>query len=233
MRLTINQKILLLFSFFMLLLVVAGSGAFYFGLRSVLISNVRAELISTAIEKEAALTDWLTERTRDVERMAASADVRRAVADLTSGDPVRETAGRVLLLNEFEERVIDQSNSASYVLLDTGTARVIVSTRADLTGVGWMRQAAYFNGRSGVYLQTPVRIDPSMPPMLMIAAPVHPGQGQPAAVMVVLFPTTVLEDIISRRGALRQSDESVLINSASQYVTLPRLARETSSCWQT
>lgn len=223
MRFTINQKILLLFSFFMLLLVVAGSGAFYHGLRSVLIDNVRAELISTATEKEAALTDWFTERTRDVERLAASEDVRRAVSDLTSGDPARQPLGRALLLSEFDERVIDQGDSASYILLDYTSARVIVSTRLDLTGVEWARQAAYFNGRSGAYLQTPVRFDPSMPPELMIAAPVSLGQGQPAAVMVVLFPTTVLEDIISRRGALRQSDESVLINSASQYVALPRL----------
>ncbi|MEJ5224152.1 MAG: HD domain-containing phosphohydrolase [Anaerolineales bacterium] len=223
MRFTINQKILLLFSFFMLLLVAVGSAAFYHGLRSVLINNVRAELIAAAIEKESTLTDWFTVRTRDVERLAASADVQRAVADLTSGDPARIETGRVALLKEFNERIVDENDSASYILLDYTTARVIVSTRSDLNNVDWARQAIYFNGRNGTYLQTPARLAPAMPPELMIAAPVSLGQGQPVAVVVALFPTTVLEGIITRRGALRQSDESILFNSASQYVTLPRL----------
>lgn len=224
MRLTINQKLILLFALFMSLLVVLGSGAFYYGMRQVLIQNTRAELIATALEKEAMLAGWFDERVRDMEQMASSQDVRRAMTSLFSTDAAQVQSGRDLLLSEFDERVADQGGFASILLLDYESGRVIAASDAALAHVDWPHQAAFFNGRSGTFLQTPYRFGSNVDPLVAVSVPVRISADEPpVGVLVALFQVGLLNETLARRGSLRQTDESFLVNSAGQYVTAPRL----------
>lgn len=227
MRLSIHYKILLLFASFLSLLVVTGTGAFYYALRLVLIENTRAELMATAAEKEAALQNWFSEREQDVTLLAASADVRQSITALTSADAAQVSAGRVLLQNEFYARVEEYGGAASYYLLNYDTGQVIASDRNALPAIDWARQAAFFNGRFATYLQMPTRLAAGLDPVLMIATPVFADTSlQPQGVLVVTFAVHILEETLARRGDLRESGESFLVNSARQYVTLPQLGKQ-------
>ncbi len=228
MRLSIHSKILLLFASFLSLLVITGTGAFYHALRLVLVENTRAELVATGAEKEAALYNWFAERERDVNLLAGSVDVRWVLADLSSLNQAQIEAGRTLLQSEFYERIETSARETAYLLLEIPTGKPLASNIDSLAGIDWTRQSVFFNGRAATYLQTPTRLTPASPPVLMIAAPVIPqGAQQPGGVLVAIFDVGILEEILAQRGNLRESGESFLVNSAGQYVTLPQLDRQT------
>lgn len=226
-RLTIFQKLFLFFAAFTLLITVVGVSAFYQAMRLVLVENIRAELNATATEKEAALLDWFAARTREVAHLANAADVRQALLYLTSSSANLAPIGRTRLMEKFEERILSSGEHATLLMLDYDTGAVLFAGGdfADFTyKVDWTHQAAFFNGRLGVFAQTPYRFEGTDVPVVMISAPVSlPDASRQAGVLVVLYQVHTLDDVLARRSALRQTDDSYLVNSAYQYVTRPRL----------
>ena len=224
-KLGITPKLTLIFILFAgAVLIGLGIPAYNNG-RAALEAATVSELLSTALEKQAALDNWVADRQQSIGDIANQANLRESVTALMAAAPGSSDGG-----SAHADLVADLGNWAggghsflSMEVIDAATGRVIAATDAIEEGKFREEQAYFINGLQAAYVQNPYYDLAQQRPSMTAAAPVLSPAGRVIAVLAGPLDMDEMNAIIQRRSGLHQTDDAYLVNTSSLFVTQPRL----------
>ena len=225
-RLDITPKLTLIFVLFAVLLLAVVSVLAYSSGRSSLRSAAVSELLSNAINKQAALAEWISDAQVHAASIAASPSIQASLADLRTAQMQSNLnsarAAHDHLVAEMQVWAGTGRDFLGWMILDPGSGQVIAATDASEEGRFREDQAFFINGKSGAYVQN-IYYSPSTQSLLMtVSAPVFSSGGGLLGVLAGNLNLGRMNAIVSRRTGLRQSDDAFLVNSSELFVTQPR-----------
>ena len=204
------------------LLVGVGLLAYYSGqdsLRSATIS----ELEATALEKEAALDQWVKEKQTDIIAFAEDPSMIDEAGTLIATSPASSDFREAhnAFIADLEPR-LESGEFLDASLLHPQTGLVLAST--DPTEEGKFRedQPFFLNGKSGPYVQNLYYSIALQTSAMTVSAPLHTKSGQLVGVLAARLDLQGMNDIINRRTNLHETDDAYLVNTSNLFVTQPR-----------
>jgi len=195
--------------------------------RAALDEAIRSELLSKAMDEEAALNSWVDERMSRLSALASTPSLiehLEALApetDSLEGLPVYER-----LVLDLKPRTGPGQPFLTLFIIEPEMAQIIVSTIPEEEGKFRETLPYFINGLNGPYVQNVYYSTTSQGPAMTVSAPMHGSNGRLLGVLAGHLNLDEMNAIIQQRTGLRQSDEAFLVNSASLFVTQPRLSSD-------
>jgi len=227
-RLGITPKLTLVFVLFAGAVLVGLSIPAYNNGRAALEAATVSELLTTALEKQAALNTWVADRQHSIGDIANQAHLREAVTTLIVAAPGSSDAGRA-----HADLVTDLGNWAGeghrflfFEVIDAASGRVLAATDASEEGKFKEEQPYFINGLQAAYVQNPYYDLARQRPSITAAAPVLSADGRVVAVLAGPLNMDEMNAIIQRRSGLHQTDDAYLVNTSNLFVTQPRLIND-------
>ncbi len=224
-KLGITPKLTLIFILFAGAVLVGLGVPAYSNGRTALETATVSELLSTALEKQAALDTWVANRQQSIGDIANQAQLRESVTALMAAAPGSSGSG-----SAHTDLVADLGNWAgeghrflSMEVIDAATGRVIAATDDIEEGKFREEQAYFINGLKAAYVQNPYYDLSQQRPSMTAAAPVLSPDGRVIAVLAGPLNMDEMNAIIQRRSGLHQTDDAYLVNTSNLFVTQPRL----------
>ncbi len=189
--------------------------------RAALEAATRADLTSTALEKEAALTEWFNEALRHLQVM-------------TETPSLQEHAQMLLYDSGSAQRAYDQLAAdlspwsgpgrifQSLYLLHPMSGEVLLSTNPDDVGKFRENQPFFIEGRLGAYVQNLYYRSNQRDMAMTVSAPLRGSDGRWLGVLAGDLNLEAMTAIVQRQPNLYVSDDAFLINRAHLPVTQPR-----------
>lgn len=217
-------KLTFIFVTFATGLLISVSALAYYSGRVALESATTAELVSTAVEKEAALRAWFKDQQLKMTALAASPNLNAKVAALAAAEPGSAAASSAhgRLVQELRDWVDPGQQYLALLVIEPETGRVLAATNPAEEGQLHADQPYFSKGREGPYV-TNVYYSPVLnAPAVTAAAPLRLTDGRRVAVLAGRLNLEELNTIISRRTGLHQTDDALVVNASSIFVTQPR-----------
>ncbi len=221
----ITAKLTLLFVLFAGAVLVGLGIPAYNNSRAALETATVSELLTTALEKQAALDTWVAEREHAIGDIANQAHLRETVMALIAAAPGSADAGRLHtdLLNDLGNWAGVGHHYLFFEVIDAATSRVIAATEANEEGKFREEQPYFINGLQAAYVQNPYYDLARQRPSMTAAAPLLSPDGRVIAVLAGPLNMDEMNAIIQRRSGLHQTDDAFLVNTSHLFVTQPRL----------
>ncbi len=227
-RLGITPKLTLVFVLFAGAVLSGLNIPAYYSGRAALEAATLSELLTTAIEKQAALDAWIADRQHSIGDISSQVHLRETVTAL-----IVAPSGSIDAERAHADLVIDLGNWAGeghwYMVMeviDAATGRVIAATDASEEGEFRDEQPYFINGKRSAYVQNPYYDLSSHLLSITAAAPVLSANGRVVAVLAGSLNMSEMNTIIQRRSGLHQTDDTFLVNTSNLFVTLPRLTTD-------
>lgn len=204
------------------LLVGVGLLAYYSG-QDALRSAAVSELQATALEKEAALTQWVAEKRTDIVAFSEDPSTVAEAVTLTSGSPT--SADYQKARKDFVADVKPRLVSGEFLevsLLHPTTGEVLASTNPKEEGKFREDEAFFKNGKTGPYVQSLYYSIALQTSLMTVSAPLRTAEGQLAGVLAARLDLEGMNAIINRRTGLHETDDAYLVNTSNLFVTQPR-----------
>ncbi|HEX9926786.1 MAG TPA: PAS domain S-box protein [Anaerolineae bacterium] len=220
----ITTKLSLVFVFFAALL-LAGVGALaYASGRAALEAATISDLLSTAVEKEAALNTWVEDRQSDLSALADSSDLNQDVAVLITVTPTsaQAQAAHNRLVRELQPWAGPERPYLTLLVIEAETGQVIAATDPDEEGKFKEDRPFFINGQHGPYVQNMYYLLSLQKLAMTVATPLRSPDGQLLGVLAGELNLAEMNAIISRRAGQHQTDDSFLVNTSNLFVTQPR-----------
>ncbi len=205
------------------LLAIVGVLAYNSG-RDSLRSAVISELDAGAIEKQAALNEWVEGKQLGIALLAADPATIESAAALIAAPPgsPEAKAAHDRLVAEIRPRV-SGGEFLALLVIDPQTGQVIAATDPGEEGKFKEDRLFFLNGKTGPYVQDLYYSLALQSPAMTAAAPLRAPDGRLLGVLAGRLDLEEMNAIINRRTGLRQTDDAYLVNTASLFVTQPRL----------
>ncbi|MFA5907777.1 MAG: response regulator [Vicinamibacterales bacterium] len=229
MALGITSRIVVIFLLFAAtLLTVVGVLSYRSGSAS-LESAAVGEVLSLAIEKEAALDAAINERLNDLGQLAAGGDLVTRVASLAAAMPLSGEARSIhgLLLQELAP--FTSGPHAAFLdvsVIEPQGGIVVASTAPAEEGTSKLARPYFISGKVAVHLQGPYYSTTLKGPAMVVSAPVRSAEGRLLAVLTGRMDLAALNAIAQRRTGRHQSEDSFLFNGDRLLITQPRFIKE-------
>ena len=225
-RFNLTPKLTLVFALFAGVLLLGLTIPAYLRGRESLRTASFSELEATALEKEAALDNWIQERQHTLEDIARQTNLRDSLRWFIYADPHSKTAD--LFYDELVTNLQNWAGAAGYnfsmlSIVQAESGQVIVSTEPSEVGKFKESRPYFINGKLGSTVQNPYYDITLRGPAMTAATPLFSRDGKLLAVLAGSLDLEEMNQIIQRRSGLHVSDDSFLVNSANLPVTQPRL----------
>ena len=211
LRLNITAKLTLVFVLFAALLLVGVGVLAYTSGRTALEAAITSDLLSTAIEKEAALNAWVEDRQSGISALAHSPDLLENVAAFVA-TPNQTTHNRVV--HELQTWAGRGQQYLALLVIDAETGQVIAATDPLEEGKFKENCPYFINGKNGPYVQNIYYSLVLQGPAMTTAAPLHSAEGRLLGVLAGRLNLAELNAIINRRTGLHQTDDTYLANTS-------------------
>ncbi len=221
MALKLTPRLVLLFAIFALLLLGSLGGLSYARAQDALKDAMEERLTSTALEKSAALENWIADRQDDLLSLSQSPAVLASVAFLYSvGVP---PTAHISLDNELQVRVSASQPFLRLFVMNSDTGHVIASTVSADEGKDYTQNPFFIFGRNAPYVQNIQYSEDKQQPVMFISTPMREANGHVIGVLAGELKFDELTAIIQRHTGMQPSEDSFLINALSFLVTQPLL----------
>jgi PAS domain S-box-containing protein len=191
--------------------------------RESLRSATISELQATALEKEAALNQWVEEKRTDIIALADDPSTIEEVSILLTASPVspefRQAHDR--LIADVEPRLVT-GEFLEISILHPHTGQVIASTSPAEEGKFSENQPYFLNGKTGPYVQNLYYSTAQQSSAMTVSSPLHTKGGKLIGVLAARLDLNGMNEIINRRTGLHETDDAYLVNTSSLFVTQPR-----------
>ena len=222
--LRLTPKVTLTFVIFaVMLLALVGILAYRSG-RSSLEEATFSGLVSTAVEKEAALETWISEAQNEIMNMAESPYIRERVAALRSKLETKNTETvHDEIVAELTPLVQRQDTFVDLLILEPVSGKIIAATNVREEGTFKEDRPYFINGQKGAYVQNVYFSFGCQCPAMTAAAPIRSSSGELIAVIAGRLNLVDMGIIINRSSGQYQTADAYLVNTSSLLVTQPRL----------
>ncbi len=221
--LSITVKVTLVFLLFAVLMLTGVGALAYQSGRDALYRATVSDLVSTAIEKEAALEAWVDHYLTDVMSIVAQPHLSEQVEVLTATRMDPQAHAQIL---DMLAPWADGQHFLSLMVLDPTSGRVLVSTDRPEEGRYKENRLYFLRGRKALYLQGPYYSVTLLAPTMVAAAPIRQPDGRLVGVLAARLNLAELNGIMARRTGLHRTDDAYLVNQANLFVTMPRLVSD-------
>ena len=223
MRLT--PKLTLVFVIYASTLLVSVAWLAYTSGRESLRSATVSELQSTAIEKQAALNEWVEEKRADIAILATSPTTIESVTNLVAASlgSLEAQHAHDRFVMEVQARVTG-GEFLVVMLLDPSSGQVIAATTPGEEGKFKENRLFFLNGKNAPYVQNVYYSISLQGPAMTASAPLHSADGKLLGVLAGRLDLDEMNAIINRRTGLWQTEEAFLVNTSNLFVTQPRLS---------
>jgi PAS domain S-box-containing protein len=225
-RLGIIPKLTLIFVLFAALLLAVVSLLAYTSGRSALQTAAVSELLSAAIDKQAALDAWIGEAQVHATAIAASPYLQVELMGFQEaqrrGEAVEARAAHDRLDAELRIWAGEEKDYQVWMIMDPDSGQVIAASDASEEGKYRNDQAYFINGKSGPYVQNVYYSLAAQGTRLTVSTPIRAADGIVLGVLAGNLELEKMNEIVSRRTGLRQSDDAYLVNTSELFVTQPR-----------
>jgi len=219
LRLSITVKLTLVFVMFAALLLVGVGSLAYNSGRAALEAATISDLLSVAIEKEAALNVWVENRQSDIIRLTHLPDLLEDVVAFVAR-PDQITHDR--LVRTLQTWTGSRQQYLALLVIDAETGRVIAATDPDEEGKFKENRPYFIHGKNGPYVQNVYYSLVLQGPAMTAAAPLYSAEGRLVGVLAGRLNLMEMNQIINRRTGLHQTDDAFLVNTSNLFVTQPR-----------
>ncbi len=226
-RLRLTPKLILSHVLFATVLLVVVSLLAYNSGRAALQAATVSDLFSIATEKEAALNNWIAERQSDIIEITTLPDMLTNLAALFDASPGAATLDAHRHILTRLQAWTDKTDAfLALSIIESQEGKVIVATDADEEGKFREDRPEFINGKKGLYVQNPYYSLQLLGPTMSVSGPFRAGDGRLLGVLVGRLNLEKMTAIITRRTALRQTDDAFLANTSNLFVTQPRLTSD-------
>ncbi|MBA3872005.1 MAG: GAF domain-containing protein [Anaerolineae bacterium] len=222
--LQLTSKVTLTFVAFAVVLLSSVGVLAYESGRSSLEEATFSGLLSTAIEKEAALETWISEAQNQIANFAASPTMRERVAELESqSEAANPKTVHDEIVAELKPLVGEPNIFVDLAILEPVTGKIIASTNAKQEGTFNEDRPYFINGQKDPYVQNVYFSIGCQCPAMTASAPIKSSDGKLLAVIVGNLNIKDMGVIINRSSGRYQSADAYLVNTSNLLVTQPRL----------
>ena len=227
-RLNITVRLVFFIIAFAAILLATVSTLAYNEGRDALQKAALAELLSSAIEKQAALEYWISEARNDIAVEAASPLLLASTAALREALPnsPEAQAAHDQLVQELEPYIRLDSKFTTLMFIDADTAQVLAATHPNEEGKFKENQPFFINGKTEPYVSEAYYSITLQAPAITAAAPLFDLDGDLLGVLAARLDMEALNAIIARRSGMHQSDDVYLLNASGLYITQPRFVSD-------
>ncbi|MFQ5795071.1 MAG: ATP-binding protein [Candidatus Bipolaricaulia bacterium] len=228
LRLNITPKVTLVFVLFAAGLLAGVSVLSYNSGRAALQVATVSDLLSVAIEKQAALNSWVEARLSDIVSLAASLRFHKELITLTVGSnsillfPAAIQAAHDRVVEELQPWVGEERGFMALLVIEPEVGKVIVATDASEEGRFKDKRPYFINGRNGPYVLNPYYSRTLRAPAMTVSAPIRSANGRLLGVLTGRLNLDVMNTMINRRTDLHQTDDAFLVNILNLLITQPR-----------
>lgn len=229
MKLRLTLRIVLIFVVFVAVL-LAGVGALSYRSGSESLNAAAIlELRAVAIEKEAAVVNWMEQCLSDFEQVADDPDLVERSSLLIAAPPGSNEArsARETLMRDLDHHL--SGEGAGYrelFIMELEGGTVVASTNPAEEGKSKIGHEYFDQGKNGLYLQAPYNSVDLKAPAMTVAIPLRSPDGRIRAVLAAQLDFATLNAIAQRGTGLHKTEDSYLLNAGRFIVTQPRLVRE-------
>jgi PAS domain S-box-containing protein len=186
-----------------------------------------SELQATALEKESSLNRWVQDKQKVISGLANDPKIIQAASELSQAAAnTSEAQAAHDELIEYLKPHLPQGEFVELSVLDPQTGKVLASTTAVEEGKFKEDRPYFVNGKIGPFVQNLYYSISLQSIAMTAAAPLKTQQGQLAGVLAGRLDLKEMNDIISRRTGLHQTDDAYLVNNSSLFVTQPRFLKK-------
>jgi PAS domain S-box-containing protein len=193
--------------------------------RAALQAATVSELLTTTLEKQAALGTWVADRQHSIGDIANQTYLRETVTALIAAAPGSSgaTQSHADLVSDLRNWAGEGHRFMLLDVIDAATGRVIAATDAGEEGKFREEHLYFINGLQAPYVQNPYYDLSRQQPSMTASAPIKSPDGRVIAVLAGPLNLDEMNAIIQRRSGLHQTDDSFLVNTSNLFVTQPRL----------
>ncbi len=234
-HLSIITRLALIFVLFATVL-LGGVGALaYIDGQAGLHQAATSELLTRAIEKQAAMDNWLTAARTNIATQAESPIVVEEIAALLASAPGSPEAqiAHDRLVRELQPYIHLETEFTELFFVEAETAQVLAATDPGEEGKFKENRSYFINGKREPYVSEMYYSVALSRPAMTAAAPIKTANGHLLGVLAGRFDLDVLNTFITRRTGLRQTDDAFLTNSIGLLVTQPRFISDPGILQQT
>ncbi|MBU1879455.1 MAG: cache domain-containing protein, partial [Chloroflexi bacterium] len=188
-----------------------------------------SELLTRALEKQAALDQWITMARTDIATQAGSpvvAELAAALLEAAPGSPQAQAA-RDRLVSEFQPHVGPANEFTDLYFLEAESGQALAATEPGEEGKFKENMSFFINGKNAPYVSEMYYSVTLGRPAMTASAPVVAADGRLLGVLAGHLDLDIMNTLISLRSGLRQTDDAYLLNITGLLVTQPRFASTT------
>jgi HD-GYP domain-containing protein (c-di-GMP phosphodiesterase class II)/PAS domain-containing protein len=188
-----------------------------------------SELLTQAIEKQAALDSWIITARSDISAQAESPLVAEYATNLLAAAPAspEALAAHDRLLSELQPHTGSETSFTELFFIEADTGKVLVSTDPSEEGKFKENLSFFINGKREPYVSEMYFLVSLNRPAMTAAAPVKATNGRTLGVLAGRLDLNSLNTLINLRTGLHQTDDFFLTNSIGLLVTQPRFISDT------
>ncbi len=185
-----------------------------------------AELHASALEKQDSIRDWLEGNLADFGHLARAP---RFAAGINAVSSTRDVQAAGAVLRRFAEDLRFTAEArkdyTGLFVMEPEHGRIIAATDPALRGRDNEQWPYFIEGRLRPSL-THLHEDPAeiRPEALVLSAPIRGDDGRLLGVLAGQLDMAELDKIVRRRAGLRRTDDAYVVEAATGFVTVPRLA---------
>jgi PAS domain S-box-containing protein len=192
-------------------------------------ADAMSETLSKAVETEAGLNAWISERLSDIGEIAGQADVVEKAARLIAAPPgsAEARSAHDIVLQELEPHVsVLSSNFVEMFVIGAESGKVVASTTASEEGKSKFGHPYFDRGKTNLYLQPLYSSADEGVPAMTAGIPMRASDGRVVAILAGRFNLASINVITQRRTGLHQTEDSFLFNAEKFALTQPRFMTE-------
>jgi signal transduction histidine kinase len=222
--LRLTPKVTLTFVVFAIVLLTAVGLLAYKSGRNSLEEATFSGLLSTAIEKEAALETWISEAQKQIASLTESPSMKERVAALEGQSEVSNAkAAHDEVVAELKPIVGVQDIFVELAILEPVTGKIIASTNANQEGLFNEDRSYFIKGQQGAYIQNIYFSLGCQCPVMTVSMPIRASDGELLAVVAGNLNIKDMGIIINRNSGQYKTADAYLVNTSNLLVTQPLL----------
>ena len=223
-HLNLTTRLVLIFVLFATVLLGSVGALAYTSGQAGLRQAATSELLTRALEKQAALDNWISVARTDIATQAGSPVAAELAAALLAAAPgsLQAQAAHDRLVREFQPYVGPTHKFTDLFFLEAESGQVLAATDPSEEGKFKENRSYFINGKRTPYVSEMYYSLTLGGPAMTAAAPVVAADGRLLGVLAGHLDLEVLNTLISRRTGLHQTDDAYLLNTTGLLVTQPR-----------
>jgi PAS domain S-box-containing protein len=227
---SITTKLTIVLVLFAAVILLGMGFLIYASGRAALESAAISALDSTALEKQAALEEWVADHQSCLISLVNSPALLADMVVFTTAPPdsAEAHAAHDRIVQELKTRIGPGQGFMDFLVIEPLEGEVVIATDPAEEGKFKEDREFFTQGKQDPFVQNPYYSLSVLGATMTASAPFRTADGKLLGVLAGRMNLSELDAIITRRSDLHQSEDAYLANSSNLFVTQPRFISDSA-----